>query len=189
MVSRLYNKDLSVCVYVCTSANAVSSRDGLDTETGTESLQSQRRERERERAHRRARESEWLNNTQRNRPVLTLYTHHISCARDQETYDIIFKGSSCPWCFPQAMRVRRMNTAINQRWGQAKTASLWHKKNRILYLKKYDIFNIELVFYLFSHLHHCSKVLVWSKINKMFLYFMLIKAALIWNFLLLLLNI
>uniref|UniRef100_A0A673IZ84 Dishevelled segment polarity protein 1 n=1 Tax=Sinocyclocheilus rhinocerous TaxID=307959 RepID=A0A673IZ84_9TELE len=37
-------------------ANAVSSRDGLDTETGTESLQSQRRERERERAHRRARE-------------------------------------------------------------------------------------------------------------------------------------
>uniref|UniRef100_A0A8C1F9E2 Dishevelled segment polarity protein 1 n=1 Tax=Cyprinus carpio carpio TaxID=630221 RepID=A0A8C1F9E2_CYPCA len=34
-------------------ANAVSSRDGLDTETGTESLQSQRRERERERAHRR----------------------------------------------------------------------------------------------------------------------------------------
>ncbi|XP_050951998.1 segment polarity protein dishevelled homolog DVL-1 isoform X1 [Labeo rohita] len=40
-------------------ANAVSSRDGLDTETGTESLQSQRRERERERAHRRARESEF----------------------------------------------------------------------------------------------------------------------------------
>uniref|UniRef100_A0A8C2HB98 Dishevelled segment polarity protein 1 n=1 Tax=Cyprinus carpio TaxID=7962 RepID=A0A8C2HB98_CYPCA len=38
-------------------ANAVSSRDGLDTETGTESLQSQRRERERERAHRRARET------------------------------------------------------------------------------------------------------------------------------------
>ncbi|XP_077074182.1 segment polarity protein dishevelled homolog DVL-1 isoform X6 [Siphateles boraxobius] len=37
-------------------ANAVSSRDGLDTETGTESLQSQRRERERQRAHRRPRE-------------------------------------------------------------------------------------------------------------------------------------
>ncbi|XP_051961744.1 segment polarity protein dishevelled homolog DVL-1 [Xyrauchen texanus] len=40
-------------------ANAVSSRDGLDTETGTESLQSQRRERERERARRRARENEF----------------------------------------------------------------------------------------------------------------------------------
>uniref|UniRef100_A0A3Q1KF66 Dishevelled segment polarity protein 1a n=1 Tax=Anabas testudineus TaxID=64144 RepID=A0A3Q1KF66_ANATE len=35
-------------------ANAVSSRDGLDTETGTESLLSHRRERERERARRRA---------------------------------------------------------------------------------------------------------------------------------------
>ncbi|KAF4078047.1 hypothetical protein AMELA_G00195050 [Ameiurus melas] len=33
-------------------ANAVSSRDGLDTETGTESLVSQRRERERERSRR-----------------------------------------------------------------------------------------------------------------------------------------
>uniref|UniRef100_A0A8C1EH78 Dishevelled segment polarity protein 1a n=2 Tax=Cyprinus carpio TaxID=7962 RepID=A0A8C1EH78_CYPCA len=42
-------------------ANAVSSRDGLDTETGTESLQSQRRERERERAHRRAREIPRMN--------------------------------------------------------------------------------------------------------------------------------
>lgn len=40
-------------------ANAVSSRDGLDTETGTESLQSQRRERERDRAHRRTREGEF----------------------------------------------------------------------------------------------------------------------------------
>lgn len=40
------------------SANAVSSRDGLDTETGTESLLSHRRERERERARRRARETE-----------------------------------------------------------------------------------------------------------------------------------
>ncbi|XP_055044018.2 segment polarity protein dishevelled homolog DVL-1 [Misgurnus anguillicaudatus] len=40
-------------------ANAVSSRDGLDTETGTESLLSQRRERERERARRRARENEF----------------------------------------------------------------------------------------------------------------------------------
>lgn len=40
------------------SANAVSSRDGLDTETGTESLLSHRRERERERARRRAREPE-----------------------------------------------------------------------------------------------------------------------------------
>uniref|UniRef100_A0A8C7WKN3 Dishevelled segment polarity protein 1a n=1 Tax=Oncorhynchus mykiss TaxID=8022 RepID=A0A8C7WKN3_ONCMY len=39
-------------------ANAVSSRDGLDTETGTESLLSHRRERERERARRRARETE-----------------------------------------------------------------------------------------------------------------------------------
>lgn len=44
------------CVYC--SANAVSSRDGLDTETGTESLLSHRRERERERARRRARETE-----------------------------------------------------------------------------------------------------------------------------------
>ncbi len=158
MVSRLYNKDLSVCVYVCTSANAVSSRDGLDTETGTESLQSQRRERERERAHRRARESEWLNNTQRNRPVLTLYTHHISCARDQETYDIIL----APGVFPRRWESgRRINTTINQRWGQAKTASLWHKKIAFC-IKKKDIFNIEFVFiYLFSHLHHCSKVLVW----------------------------
>lgn len=43
---------------VCCSANAVSSRDGLDTETGTESLLSHRRERERERARRRARETE-----------------------------------------------------------------------------------------------------------------------------------
>ncbi|XP_052449975.1 segment polarity protein dishevelled homolog DVL-1 isoform X2 [Carassius gibelio] len=42
-------------------ANAVSIRDGLDTETGTESLQSQRRERERERAHRRAREISRVN--------------------------------------------------------------------------------------------------------------------------------
>ncbi|XP_057175415.1 segment polarity protein dishevelled homolog DVL-1 isoform X1 [Triplophysa rosa] len=42
-------------------ANAVSSRDGLDTETGTESLQSQRRERERERARRRAHELPRLN--------------------------------------------------------------------------------------------------------------------------------
>ncbi|XP_030622954.1 segment polarity protein dishevelled homolog DVL-1 isoform X2 [Chanos chanos] len=40
-------------------ANAVNSRDGLDTETGTESLLSQRRERERERARRRARETEF----------------------------------------------------------------------------------------------------------------------------------
>lgn len=40
------------------SANAVSSRDGLDTETGTESLLSHRRERERERARRRVRETE-----------------------------------------------------------------------------------------------------------------------------------
>ncbi|XP_019720713.1 segment polarity protein dishevelled homolog DVL-1 isoform X1 [Hippocampus comes] len=39
-------------------ANAVSSRDGLDTETGTESLLSHRRERERERTRRRARETE-----------------------------------------------------------------------------------------------------------------------------------
>ncbi|XP_061703602.1 segment polarity protein dishevelled homolog DVL-1-like isoform X1 [Syngnathoides biaculeatus] len=39
-------------------ANAVSSRDCLDTETGTESLLSHRRERERERARRRARETE-----------------------------------------------------------------------------------------------------------------------------------
>ncbi|XP_070963734.1 segment polarity protein dishevelled homolog DVL-1-like isoform X1 [Oncorhynchus clarkii lewisi] len=39
-------------------ANAVSSRDGLDTETGTESLLSHRREREREHARRRARETE-----------------------------------------------------------------------------------------------------------------------------------
>ncbi|XP_073326487.1 putative segment polarity protein dishevelled homolog DVL1P1 isoform X1 [Pagrus major] len=39
-------------------ANAVSIRDGLDTETGTESLLSHRRERERERARRRARETE-----------------------------------------------------------------------------------------------------------------------------------
>jgi len=44
------------CAYC--SANAVSSRDGLDTETGTESLLSHRRERERERARRRARETE-----------------------------------------------------------------------------------------------------------------------------------
>lgn len=44
------------CVYC--SANAVSIRDGLDTETGTESLLSHRRERERERARRRARETE-----------------------------------------------------------------------------------------------------------------------------------
>lgn len=44
------------CVY--RSANAVSIRDGLDTETGTESLLSHRRERERERARRRARETE-----------------------------------------------------------------------------------------------------------------------------------
>ena len=43
---------------LCNSANAVSSRDGLDTETGTESLLSHRRERERERARRRARETE-----------------------------------------------------------------------------------------------------------------------------------
>ncbi|XP_026055783.1 segment polarity protein dishevelled homolog DVL-1-like isoform X1 [Carassius auratus] len=42
-------------------ANAVSIRDGLDTETGTESLQSQQRERERERAHRRAREISRVN--------------------------------------------------------------------------------------------------------------------------------
>ncbi|XP_059384058.1 segment polarity protein dishevelled homolog DVL-1-like isoform X2 [Carassius carassius] len=42
-------------------ANAVSIRDGLDTETGTESLQSQRRERERERAHRRARDIPHVN--------------------------------------------------------------------------------------------------------------------------------
>uniref|UniRef100_A0A8D0ALC1 Dishevelled segment polarity protein 1a n=1 Tax=Sander lucioperca TaxID=283035 RepID=A0A8D0ALC1_SANLU len=41
-------------------ANAVSSRDGLDTETGTESLLSHRRERERERARRRARETELM---------------------------------------------------------------------------------------------------------------------------------
>lgn len=46
----------SHCVFC--SANAVSSRDGLDTETGTESLLSHRRERERERARRRARETE-----------------------------------------------------------------------------------------------------------------------------------
>ncbi|KAM9830391.1 segment polarity protein dishevelled homolog DVL-1 [Syngnathus typhle] len=39
-------------------ANAVSSRDGPDPETGTESLLSHRRERERERARRRARESQ-----------------------------------------------------------------------------------------------------------------------------------
>ncbi|XP_037102123.1 segment polarity protein dishevelled homolog DVL-1 isoform X3 [Syngnathus acus] len=39
-------------------ANAVSSRDGADPETGTESLLSHRRERERERARRRARESQ-----------------------------------------------------------------------------------------------------------------------------------
>lgn len=45
-------------VCMCCSANAVSSRDGLDTETGTESLLSHRRERERERARRRARETE-----------------------------------------------------------------------------------------------------------------------------------
>lgn len=47
-----------VFCFVCLSANAVSSRDGLDTETGTESLLSHRRERERERARRRARETE-----------------------------------------------------------------------------------------------------------------------------------
>uniref|UniRef100_A0A8C4GP55 Dishevelled segment polarity protein 1a n=1 Tax=Dicentrarchus labrax TaxID=13489 RepID=A0A8C4GP55_DICLA len=48
------------CIFQCVycSANAVSSRDGLDTETGTESLLSHRRERERERARRRARETE-----------------------------------------------------------------------------------------------------------------------------------
>ncbi|XP_061113805.1 segment polarity protein dishevelled homolog DVL-1-like isoform X2 [Conger conger] len=40
-------------------ANALSSRDGLDTETGTESLLSHRRERERERARRRGRETEF----------------------------------------------------------------------------------------------------------------------------------
>ncbi|KAJ8257808.1 hypothetical protein GJAV_G00189960 [Gymnothorax javanicus] len=40
-------------------ANAVSSRDTLDTETGTESLLSRRRERERERARRRTRETEF----------------------------------------------------------------------------------------------------------------------------------
>ncbi|KAG5838949.1 hypothetical protein ANANG_G00229150 [Anguilla anguilla] len=40
-------------------ANAVSSRDGLDTETGSESLLSHRRERERERARRRGRETEF----------------------------------------------------------------------------------------------------------------------------------
>nr|XP_015192508.1 PREDICTED: segment polarity protein dishevelled homolog DVL-1 isoform X2 [Lepisosteus oculatus] len=40
-------------------ANAVGSRDGLDTETGSESLLSHRRERERERARRRAREVEY----------------------------------------------------------------------------------------------------------------------------------
>ncbi|XP_072569519.1 segment polarity protein dishevelled homolog DVL-1 isoform X1 [Paramormyrops kingsleyae] len=40
-------------------ANAVSSRDGLDTETGSESLLSHRRERERERARRKAREGEF----------------------------------------------------------------------------------------------------------------------------------
>ncbi|MBN3310542.1 DVL3 protein, partial [Amia calva] len=40
-------------------ANAVGSRDGLDTETGSESLLSHRRERERERARRRAREAEF----------------------------------------------------------------------------------------------------------------------------------
>ncbi|PWA31807.1 hypothetical protein CCH79_00006571 [Gambusia affinis] len=45
---------------MCCSANAVSSRDGLDTETGTESLLSHRRERERERARRRARETEQI---------------------------------------------------------------------------------------------------------------------------------
>ncbi|XP_034027411.1 segment polarity protein dishevelled homolog DVL-1 [Thalassophryne amazonica] len=39
-------------------ANAVSSRDGLDTDTGTESHLSHRRERERERVRRRARETE-----------------------------------------------------------------------------------------------------------------------------------
>uniref|UniRef100_A0A8D0ALA8 Dishevelled segment polarity protein 1a n=1 Tax=Sander lucioperca TaxID=283035 RepID=A0A8D0ALA8_SANLU len=44
--------------HVTPPANAVSSRDGLDTETGTESLLSHRRERERERARRRARETE-----------------------------------------------------------------------------------------------------------------------------------
>ncbi|XP_029580257.1 segment polarity protein dishevelled homolog DVL-1 [Salmo trutta] len=51
-----YPNKLFKCVYF--SANAVSSRDGLDTETGTESLLSHRRERERERARRRARETE-----------------------------------------------------------------------------------------------------------------------------------
>uniref|UniRef100_A0A8C6UWX4 Dishevelled segment polarity protein 1a n=1 Tax=Neogobius melanostomus TaxID=47308 RepID=A0A8C6UWX4_9GOBI len=51
----LFHKTL--CLLRC-SANAVSSRDGLDTETGTESLLSHRRERERERARRRARETE-----------------------------------------------------------------------------------------------------------------------------------
>ncbi|XP_029105573.1 segment polarity protein dishevelled homolog DVL-1-like isoform X2 [Scleropages formosus] len=40
-------------------ANAVSSRDGLDTETGTESLLSHRRERERERTRRKGREAEF----------------------------------------------------------------------------------------------------------------------------------
>lgn len=51
-------KKTKVSPCVCCSANAVSSRDGLDTETGTESLLSHRRERERERARRRARETE-----------------------------------------------------------------------------------------------------------------------------------
>lgn len=46
---QLLTAELLLCVCVF-SANAVSSRDGLDTETGTESLVSQRRERERERS-------------------------------------------------------------------------------------------------------------------------------------------
>lgn len=71
-----YPNKLFKCVYF--SANAVSSRDGLDTETGTESLLSHRRERERERARRRARETEseeqythdWANYQSRVRVVL-----------------------------------------------------------------------------------------------------------------------
>lgn len=52
----VHHQECFHCVFC--SANAVSSRDGLDTETGTESLLSHRRERERERARRRARETE-----------------------------------------------------------------------------------------------------------------------------------
>lgn len=100
MVLRLYNKDLSlfVCAYVCTSANAVSSRDGLDTETGTESLQSQRRERERERAHRRARESEWLWTVLSKTDLFSHYTHityHVPGIRKPIAHDMFSSGDKC----------------------------------------------------------------------------------------------